>query len=158
LIGVRESKRKDPTFANNILLGGLSVQVFSFFIYVFLFAAFIWRARDILFFRKRQAGRTARDSTVSQPDAEKVDLSSESRTTRPVSLGFLATLSIATLAVYLRTCYRLSETAQYNYGSRAHNVKEGYFGGLEFAPIVICVYLLAIWHPGRYLALQSPAS
>jgi RTA1 like protein len=159
LIGVHESKRQDPTSANNILLGGLSVQVFSFFIYVILFTVFIWRAREVLFFRKRQSGQTnTLDSIASQDDGEKTSIPTAVQPEHPVSLSFLAALCVATLAVYLRTCYRLSETAQKNYGSKAHNVKEGYFGGLEFAPIIVCVYSLVIWHPGRYLSRKSAIS
>jgi hypothetical protein len=152
LIGVSESRRKDPTFANNILLSGLAVQVFSFLIFVLLYTAFLWQARSVLFTGRKTAPE-ARQSTASYPsDSEKVVSANERTGDRPaVPLAFLIALSIATLAVYMRTCYRLSETAQYNYGSKAHNVKEAYFGGLEFAPIVVCVYLLGFWQPGRCL-------
>src|ERR1700761_4576627 len=53
LIGVSESRRKDPTFANNILLGGLSVQVFTFLVFVLLYSVFLWRARTVLFHRRK---------------------------------------------------------------------------------------------------------
>jgi RTA1 like protein len=148
LVGVQESKRRDPTFANDILLAGLAVQVFSFLVFVILLSAFLWRARGLLFKRNRTV--TSNDKpTVPSSESEMGLPALSNAKSRPISRSFLVALSVATLAVYLRTCYRLSDTAQYNYGSRAHNVKEGFYGGLEFAPIVICVYLLSIWHPGR---------
>lgn len=60
---------------------------------------------------------------------------------------FYASFGLAVLLMYLRVCFRLSETAQGLYGSL--NAHEVYFGCLEFAPVVIAVWLLAIWHPGR---------
>ncbi len=45
LIGKRESDRKDPTAANNILLGGLAYQVFSMGVFVLLSGSFLVRAR-----------------------------------------------------------------------------------------------------------------
>jgi len=66
-----------------------------------------------------------------------------------VNKSFLVALVIATLAVYLRTCFRLAETAQGL--ARALSTHEVYFGCLEFLPIVIAVYIFAYWHPGRWL-------
>ena len=70
-----------------------------------------------------------------------------------VSKVFLTSTVIATLAIYLRTLFRLAETAQ---GLEASiSTHEVYFGCLEFAPIVIGVYLLVIWYPGEYLQHKS---
>lgn len=66
-----------------------------------------------------------------------------------VSHGFLAALVVATLAVYLRTCFRLAETAE---GLMQYlSTHEAFFGCLEFAPIAVAVYLFTYWHPGRWL-------
>lgn len=71
-----------------------------------------------------------------------------------ISRGFIAALVVATLAVYLRTCFRLAETAE---GLMEElSTHEAYFGCLEFAPIVVAVYLLTYWHPGRWLPGSSP--
>lgn len=71
-----------------------------------------------------------------------------------ISSSFIVALVIATLAVYLRTCFRLAETAE---GLMATlSTHEVYFGCLEFAPIVVAVYLLVYWHPGRWLPGFSP--
>ncbi|KAK1756665.1 RTA1 like protein-domain-containing protein [Echria macrotheca] len=61
--------------------------------------------------------------------------------------AFVAAFSAATLLIYLRTCFRLAETAE---GLGGHlSTKEVFFGVLEFAPVVLAVLLLTIWHPGR---------
>jgi RTA1 like protein len=63
--------------------------------------------------------------------------------------AFTTALCIATLLVYLRTCFRLAETAEGLNSTLATH--EAYFGSLEFAPIVIAVFILAVWHPGKWL-------
>ncbi|GAB1312722.1 Sphingoid long-chain base transporter RSB1 [Madurella fahalii] len=60
---------------------------------------------------------------------------------------FTASFFAATLLVYLRTVFRLAETAEGLGGNLS--TREVYFGTLEFLPIVLAVPLLAIWHPGR---------
>lgn len=71
-----------------------------------------------------------------------------------ISRSFVVALVVATLAVYLRTCFRLAETAE---GLLATlSTHEVYFGCLEFAPVVVAVYLLVYWHPGRWLSGSSP--
>lgn len=66
-----------------------------------------------------------------------------------VNHSFLAALVVATLAVYLRTCFRLAETAE---GLMQFlSTHEAFFGSLEFLPILVAVFLLTYWHPGRWL-------
>ncbi|CAI7598111.1 unnamed protein product [Penicillium palitans] len=48
LIGITESRREDPTTANNILLGGLAYQVFVMTIFVIVAASFHFRARHAI--------------------------------------------------------------------------------------------------------------
>jgi hypothetical protein len=71
------------------------------------------------------------------------------RVTSPAFKGFSGALCVATLMVYLRTGFRLAETAQglHHYLSN-HEV---FFGCLEFAPVAIAVYIFLYWHPGRWL-------
>ncbi|KAI8304298.1 hypothetical protein K4K59_012821 [Colletotrichum sp. SAR11_240] len=118
LIGVKQSRREDPTTANNILLGGLAYQVFSIGCFVVTTGIFLFRARQ---------GIREHRLTV-----------------------FVAAFSAATLLVYLRTCFRLAETAEGLGGHLYSN--EVYFGVLEFAPVALAVILFAIWHPGRCVA------
>ena len=62
---------------------------------------------------------------------------------------FSAAVVVATLAVYLRTCFRLAETAQ---GVKQYLfTHEVFFGCLEFLPIVVAVYVFIWYHPGRWL-------
>lgn len=64
-----------------------------------------------------------------------------------VRLGFYIAFSVAVILVYLRVCFRLAETVEGLYGDL--NSHEVYFGCLEFAPVVLAIWILAIWHPGR---------
>jgi hypothetical protein len=66
---------------------------------------------------------------------------------------FAAATFVATLMVYLRTCIRLAETAE---GLLKYlSTHEVIFGCLEFAPIVVAVYIFIYWHPGRWLASKA---
>ncbi|KAF3019672.1 hypothetical protein E8E14_003237 [Neopestalotiopsis sp. 37M] len=62
---------------------------------------------------------------------------------------FYLVLLVATVLIYLRTCFRLAETAEGLGGSLYTN--EILFACLEFAPVALTVLLFAIWHPGRCL-------
>ncbi|KAF4967353.1 hypothetical protein FSARC_5076 [Fusarium sarcochroum] len=117
LIGVRQSNRDDPTDANNILLGGLAYQVFSLGVFVILTASFLFRGRREISSRGKKLGL------------------------------FCVALAVATIMIYLRTCFRLAETDQGLSGHLSSN--EIYFACLEFAPVALAVLLFAIWHPGR---------
>lgn len=117
LIGKKESDRKDPTTANNILLGGLAYQVFSMGVFVIVSSSFLFRARHAI----RRAGLTV----------------------------FSIMFGAATVLIYLRTCFRLAETAEGLFGKlQTHEV---YFACLEFAPVALAVWLFGCWHPGRCL-------
>lgn len=117
LIGVRQSNREDPTLANNILLGGLAYQAFSLGVFVIISGSFLFRARR------------------------------EIRTRGGKLSGFCIAFAVATILVYLRTCFRLAETAEGLGGHLYSN--EVYFACLEFAPVAAAVLLFAIWFPGR---------
>lgn len=60
---------------------------------------------------------------------------------------FVMAFSAATLFIYLRTVFRLAETAEGLGGDLS--TREVFFGVLEFAPVVIAALLLTVWHPGR---------
>jgi hypothetical protein len=63
--------------------------------------------------------------------------------------AFVISFVVATLLVYLRTCFRLAEVAQ---GLSSYLfTHEAFFAGLEFAPIACAMLLFNIWHPGRCL-------
>lgn len=75
------------------------------------------------------------------------------RTTRLST--FSAVFGVATVLIYLRTCFRLAETAQGLNGKLQTN--EEFFACLEFAPIALAVLLYAVWHPGRCLGSKIRA-
>lgn len=119
LIGVAKSNDQDATKGNNILLAGLAVQVLVFFIFICLTTVFLIKSRKVIL----QVGVGMKT--------------------------FLLAFVVATLLVYLRTCFRLAETAL---GLDSYLFRnEHYFAALEFTPIVVAVFLFNVWHPGRCL-------
>jgi hypothetical protein len=67
---------------------------------------------------------------------------------------FYVAFFLAVVLVYLRVCFRLAETAKGLYG--ALNTHEVYFGTLEFAPVIVAVGVVAMWHPGRCVPRTRP--
>ncbi|RAH49735.1 RTA1 domain-containing protein [Aspergillus brunneoviolaceus CBS 621.78] len=123
LVGVRESRRQDPSVANHILLGGLAYQVFAMTVFIAVAAGFLVRARGLIWTAARKGEGPPRYGV------------------------FCGVFGLATLLVYLRTIFRLAETAQGLGATLATH--EVYFACLEFAPIAAVVLLFAVWHPGR---------
>lgn len=121
LIGSSQSNMKDPTTGNNILLAGLAMQSFSFTVFLTVLALF----------RLALSKDSGLKATVKAKDQ------------------FIAAVALASLLVYLRTLFRLAETAEGLFGSVSTN--ETFFGTLEFTPVVIAIWILAVWHPGRWL-------
>ena len=128
LVGSSESNGKDPHTGNNILLAGLAVQTVSFTMFLLV----------LLLFRISLGRDGGARSHVRSKDV------------------FIVAVAGASLLVYLRTVFRLAETAQ---GLFAYvSTHEKFFGTLEFAPVVLAVWILAIWHPGKWLAQGSQTS
>lgn len=126
LIGSAESNKKDPSTGNNILLAGLCVQVLVFFVFVCLTTAFLNKAKRVIL-----EGNNGMKS-------------------------FLIAFVAATLLVYMRTCFRLSETAL---GVTSYLfTNEKYFAGLEFVPIIMSFLLFNAFHPGRFLKKTTEAT
>ena len=128
LVGASESNQNDPTKGNNILLAGLAVQSFSFTAFLAVLALFRFAL--------------AKDPNI--------------KSTARTKDRFISALALASLLVYLRTLFRLAETAQGLFSFVS--IHEVFFGTLEFAPVVLAVWILAIWHPGRWLpAVVGPS-
>lgn len=124
-IGKAESDKKNPTIPNNILLAGLAVQTVSFAVFLVVYCCFIQRL-------------------VKDPAAGR-----KLAGTRP----FIIALTVASVLILLRIVFRLAETAQGVFGYlMTHEV---FFGTLEFAPVVVAVWILVLWHPGRWI-LAAP--
>lgn len=120
LIGAAESDDKSPDRGNNILLAGLVYQVFTFLLFLFLLLVFLSKARKV-------ATGTGAGGLMQ----------------------FSGAIVVSSLFVYLRTIFRLAETAE-GVGGYA-STHEAFFGALEFAPIVLAILILGWWHPGKWL-------
>lgn len=69
---------------------------------------------------------------------------------------FALVFVVATALVYVRTCFRLAETAEGLFGNlQTHEV---YFATLEFAPVALAVLLFGCWHPGLLQAVDKSES
>ncbi|EKD14845.1 uncharacterized protein L3040_003937 [Drepanopeziza brunnea f. sp. 'multigermtubi'] len=119
MIGVATSNGKNPTTANNILLAGLAVQTAAFFVFLGLLAF-----ATAAIYRDRRVARKAKRSP------------------------FLGVLVVASVLIFVRTIFRLAETAQGVFGYLSSD--ERYFAVLEFVPVVLAAGILAVWFPGRW--------
>lgn len=126
LIGKSESDSESPDTGNNILLAGLCVQVFSFLVFLVLLAMFLLRTRKV-----------------------------STGTGEGGMMRFSGALIVSSLLIYLRTIFRLAETAD-GVGGYASS-HEAFFGALEFAPIVVAILLLGWWHPGKWVPRSRPS-
>ncbi|KAL8710150.1 MAG: hypothetical protein Q9220_005233 [cf. Caloplaca sp. 1 TL-2023] len=124
LIGSAESDRISPDNGNNILLAGLAFQVFSFLVFLILLFVFLRNSRKVML--SNSTGEGGRGNMMQM---------------------YSAALVASSLLVYLRTCFRLAETAEGVMGYASSH--EAFFGALEFAPIVLAIAMLGWWHPGR---------
>lgn len=127
LIGTSESNSESPDTGNNILLAGLCVQVFSFLVFLVLLVMFLLQARK---------------ATTSTGEGG--------------LMRFSSALVVSSLLVYLRTIFRMAETAE-GVGGYASS-HEAFFGVLEFAPIVVAILLLGWWHPGKWVPRTNPST
>lgn len=121
LVGTAESNRESPTVANDILIAGLAFQTFAFSVFLGLFIRI-----TIIFYK---------DVGLAPKLVDK--------------RSFFIALATASTLVYIRTIFRLVESAQGVFGYLSTH--ELLFGILDFAPIVVAVWTLVIWHPGRCL-------
>ena len=121
LIGNAESNRKDPRTPNNILLAGLAFQSFAFLFFLIILGIFIR-------FLVNDRNIRSRLGEINP---------------------FLVALMTASLFIFLRIIFRLAETAEGVFGYLM--VHEAFFGALEFAPVIVALGILAIWHPGRWI-------
>ncbi|KAL8655277.1 MAG: hypothetical protein Q9210_000979 [Variospora velana] len=89
LIGVAQSNRKSPTTANNILLAGLAFQVFSFLVFLILLFIFLRNSKKVMM--STGTGNGERGG---------------------VMMAYTTALVVSSLLLYLRTIFRLAETAE----------------------------------------------
>lgn len=121
LIGSAESDQKSPKVPNDILLAGLAFQTFAFTVFLALLGTFVFQLRRDLSFRSAWTEKAS----------------------------FVFALGSSSLLVFLRTIFRLAETSQGVFGHLSSH--EVYFGVLEFTPVAMAVWIMVVWHPGRWL-------
>lgn len=121
LVGTAESTQQSPTLPNDILIAGLAFQTFAFSLFLYLFII------------------------ITAIIHKNADLSPKLADKR----SFFTALATASISVYIRTIFRLVESAQGVFGYLSSH--ELLFGIMDFAPIVIAAWTLIIWHPGRCL-------
>jgi len=161
-IGVSESARADgetpfitTKAANDILLAGLAVQNASFLVFLILLAVVAIRNRklkpahthtDVMEEKKGEhtnGAVMANDPTLVHHDSEDgIVASSTDNSEQQYRLPplFLVVLGTTSLLIWLRTLFRLAETAEGVFGFASTN--EALFGCLEYTPVIIA---LAIW-------------
>lgn len=124
VVGCAESGVHDPRRGVDVLLAGLALQAVSFTVFLGLLVMF-------------------------RMSLEKVDQQGVDAVVVKEKDQFVQAVLVASLLVYVRTIFRLAETAQGLFGYvETHEV---FFGTLEFAPVVLAVWILAVWHPGRWV-------
>ncbi|KAJ4290547.1 hypothetical protein N0V90_010764 [Kalmusia sp. IMI 367209] len=121
---------KDPTVGNNIMIAGLTVQVFTLLIFIILATDFSIRT----YRRTRELG----SQNALDPTHAKLRSSHAFK-------SFLFALSLATLCIFTRSVYRVVELSE---GWNGHLIKtQKYFIGLEGAIIGVAVLVLNAFHP-----------
>ena len=145
LIGSAESNGEDPTTPNHILLAGLAFQVASFLGFLVLLGRFLIGVRGVLV-AKRSGGQ-------GMEERQRTGVLGKAERVLGGMKGFVVALVVVSLLIYLRTIFRLAETCQ-GVGGYASS-QEALFGALEFAPVVLAVAGLGVWHPGVFVGRQS---
>lgn len=122
-IGSAESNQQNPTKFNNVLIGGLAVQLFSSLVFLIIFILFLagWAA-SVRF----QFPTTDREANTRQ----------------------LFILFAATLLILTRTTFRLAEAADGVLGPATSS--QPLFAMLDYFPVFLALTLLAFGHPGGY--------
>ncbi|KAJ9116618.1 hypothetical protein QFC20_000551 [Naganishia adeliensis] len=152
LIGVASSKdsRGEETKitsaqANNILLAGLSLQCASFLVFLAILTTILLRLRNHAKYPKATSSQLALtrvdSSNTSDPTARGAEKTSQATYSggHTYTKTFLVILYVTSLLIFLRTVYRLAETAEGVWGTASSY--EWLFGLLEFAPVILAVLM-----------------
>jgi hypothetical protein len=130
MASVASQNNKNPKSGDNIMIAGLSFQVFTMLLFILLSFEYGWRV-----FRRLQAqGEAGLDPTHAKL-----------RNSTPFK-SFLAALILATLCIFTRCVYRVAELSEGWTGALMKN--QSMFIGLEGVMVIIAALALAIFHPG----------
>lgn len=146
-IGRGESPSVSPDTANHILTAGLAIQVCVTSRDVKLCYRFLLitgtQCATFLGFLCIVGYSAINNRKMSHAGIKSETASFERSSPAKVPTLFFAILTITSLLVWLRTLFRLAETAQglFSFASTS----EALFGTLEFAPIILTLLLWAAW-------------
>lgn len=136
------SKTGDQTGVN-IMIAGLSFQVGSLTLFMFLAADFAWSVRKASPYAMNPAFVHFRRSTVFRifPYGEDFTMIQPR-----LYANKMTALALATITVYIRCCYRVAELEHGFGGSLANN--QTLFMVFEGPQIMIAMLSLTVFHPG----------
>ncbi|KAH0556593.1 hypothetical protein GP486_005561 [Trichoglossum hirsutum] len=130
MASVASQNNKDPKSGDNIMIAGLSAQVFTMALFIVLAAEYGWRVHK----RLRAQGSAGLDPTHA-----KLRGSASFK-------GFLAALTLATLCIFTRCVFRVAELAGGWRGVLMKNQR--LFIGLEGVMVIVAALSLIVFHPG----------
>lgn len=126
------NENNDPALGGNIMLGGISAQLFTILVYISLAAEFFLRRIYNAPFR-HQTMKSGKDQLAM------------SKNVRCMICG----MSLCTICIFIRSVYRTVELADGWFGVVIAN--ESYFNWFDGAFVAVAMYTLNIIHPGIYL-------
>ncbi|KAH0538191.1 hypothetical protein FGG08_005207 [Glutinoglossum americanum] len=130
MASVASQNNRDPTNGDNIMIAGLSAQVFTMALFITLSAEYGWRV-----YKRLQA----QGSAGLDPTHAKLRNSASFK-------GFLAALTLATTCIFTRCVFRVAELAGGWKGVLMKN--QGLFIGLEGVMVIVAALALVAFHPG----------
>jgi hypothetical protein len=130
MASVASQNGRDPKNGDNIMIAGLSVQVFTMALFILLSVEYGWRV-----YKRLQA----QGSAGLDPTHAKLRNSASFK-------GFLVALTLATLCVFARCVFRVAELAGGWRGALMKN--QGLFIGLEGVMVIVAALSLVAFHPG----------
>ncbi|KAG2139806.1 RTA1-domain-containing protein [Suillus bovinus] len=123
---------KSPTLGGNIMLGGISAQLFAIWVYLGLAAEFFLRRKYNAPFR-RQVIKFGKGQRSMSKDVQ----------------CMIYALGFCTICIIIRSVYRTVELADGWSGTVIST--ESYFNWLDGGFVVVAMYTLNVIHPGIYL-------
>jgi RTA1 like protein len=130
MASVASQNGKDPKSGDNIMIAGLSTQVFTMALFIVLSAEYGWRVLK----RFREQGSAGLDPT-------------HAKLRNSIAFkGFLAALILATLCIFARCVFRVAELAGGWRGPLMKNQR--LFIGLEGVMVIVAALVLVAFHPG----------
>ncbi len=131
IASVASHQDRSTKTGDNIMVAGLAFQVGTLFVFILLCTDF--SVRTLLRMRKLGAAEAL------DPTHAKLRASWAFR-------GFLASLALATLCIFVRSVYRVAELSEGWNGALMKN--QPLFIGLEGVMVVVAVLVLNAFHPG----------